>query len=503
LTEKQVSRRDWIKYVGGAVVGAAVAGGAYALYQSGQAPAGPPAPATVTQTAAPVTVTATGGPATTTAAPAMSLTDWLKEMGKKFSGTKLTMTSEATPPSRAFSSIAETEFTPFTGITVAWELTPLEHVLEKVTMDAATCTGMYDLYYLDQAWDARFANDTIDIRDVWKEKPELTIPDYRFDDFIPGMIEHNSMYKGKMVGPPCDCPIILCSYRKDVFEKEGLSFPKNLDEYMELVKKMTAKYAPEMYGTTGQQKGGHYSLYCDWTSIIGVYGQGGSQSRADGGCAYGDAESVAGLDYMTELKDQMPPGATTWDWSGCAESMAAGKAVILTLWGEFNPLYDTPEKSQVIDLVEAHIPPMADKIRPASDCGYDETPQICHQGGSKYAVARCSRNQEAAHVFLQWVTSWDVQLRGAIMGGGAAGVRYSTYTDPRALAEKTCRHFPVQLEAIEKWMSTEPHNPWQPEVADLVSHEIANWYGGKYKTSKAALDYMQSKIHEITGFRAG
>lgn len=418
-------------------------------------------------------------------------------MSAPYKGTKLVMTSEATPPSRAISSIADQEFTPLTGITVSWELTPLEHVLEKVTMDAATCTGQYDLYYLDQAWDARFANDTIDMRQMWKDKPDLTMPNYNFEDFIPPLIQHDAMYKGKLVGPPCDCPIMLTAYRKDIFDKAGLSMPKSMDEYLETAKKLNSP--PEMYGTTGQQKGGHYSLYCDWHSILALTGQGGSQSTKLGGCAYGDAESVAGLDYMTELKKYMPPGCTTWDWSGEAESVAAGTVAFYTSWEEFFPMYDT-EKSVIKGLMEFSIPPPAVKLRPPEQCGYDETPNICHQGGSKYAVARCSKNQEAAHIFLQWATSSDIQTRGAILGGGASAVRVSTFTDPTALANPLCRHFPFTLDAIEHHMSTEPHNPWQPEVADLVSHEIANWYGAKYKTSEAALISMRDQIHKITGY---
>jgi multiple sugar transport system substrate-binding protein len=489
LTEKPVSRRNWIKYAGGAAVVVAAGAIGYAAYQSGQAP---PPPPPVTTTAAATTTAMTTGPP-----PQETLQDWLKRVSAPYKGTKLVMTSEATPPSRAISSIADQEFTPLTGITVSWELTPLEHVLEKVTMDAATCTGQYDLYYLDQAWVARFANDTIDMRDVWASKPDLTMPNYNIDDFIPPLMQHVGMYKGKLVGPPCDCPIMLTAYRNDIFTKQGLSFPANLDQYMETAKKLNNP--PDMYGTTGQQKGGHYSLYCDFDSILCLYGHGGAQSTNLGGCALGDAESVAGLDYMTELKKYMPPGVTTWDWSGEAESVAAGTVAMYTSWEEFFPMYDT-EKSVIKGLMNFSIPPPATKLRDPAQCGFGETPNISHQGASVYTVARCSKNQEAAHIFLQWATSSDIQTRGAILGGGASAVRVSTFTDPRATASPLCRHFPFTLDAIEHHMSTEPHNPSQPEVADLVSHEVANWYGGKYKTSEDALISMRDQIHKITGY---
>jgi multiple sugar transport system substrate-binding protein len=496
LTEKPVSRRSWVKYAGGAVAVVAVAGVGYAAYQSTQAPP-PPPPVTTTEvvtTAAPPPTTAA---ATTAAATSETLQDWLKRVSAPYKGTHLVMTSEATPPSRAISSMTDSEFTPLTGITVSWELTPLEHVLEKVTMDAATCTGRYDLYYLDQSWDARFAADTIDMRTTWAQKPDLTMPNYNFDDFIPALVQHDGMYKGKLVGPPCDCPIHETAYRKDVFDKAGLSMPASLDEYMEDAKKLNNP--PEMYGTTGELKGGHYSLYCDFDSILCLLGHGGSNYNADGGAALGDAESVAGLDYLTELKKYMPPGCTDWDWSGEAESVAAGGVAFYTCWEEFFPMYDT-EKSVIKGLMQFHVPPPAVKLRDPSACGYDETPNICHQGASCYTVARCSKQQEAAHIFLQWATSSDIQTRGAILGGGASAVRVSTFTDPRATASPLCRHFPVTLDEIEHYMSTEPHNPWQPQIADMVSHEVANWFGGKYNTSQNALNSMRDQQNKITGY---
>ena len=35
---------------------------------------------------------------------------------------------------------------------------------------------------------------------------------------------------------------------------------------------------------------------------------------------------MAGLEYMLELGKYMPPGSTTWDWSGEADAVAQGMA---------------------------------------------------------------------------------------------------------------------------------------------------------------------------------
>ena len=89
-----------------------------------------------------------------------SVTQWLKDVGSPFKGTKIRYTSEATPPTVVLDKIKK-EFTDPTGIEVEVEIVPLEQVLAKATQDVQGQLGTYDLYYLDQSWVATFAQDTI------------------------------------------------------------------------------------------------------------------------------------------------------------------------------------------------------------------------------------------------------------------------------------------------------------------------------------------------------
>src|SRR5262249_2811472 len=77
-------------------------------------------------------------------------TQWLKDVGSKYKGTKIRYTSEATPPTVVVNQI-KSEFTEPTGIEVEVEIVPLEQVLAKATQDVQGQLGTYDLYYLDQS----------------------------------------------------------------------------------------------------------------------------------------------------------------------------------------------------------------------------------------------------------------------------------------------------------------------------------------------------------------
>ena len=87
---------------------------------------------------------------------------FLKDVGGQFSGASIKVVSEETPPSRAIINLKKALFEDLTGITVNWEVVPLDQVLAKVSQDAATQSGANDIYYFDQAWVGRFINDTFD-----------------------------------------------------------------------------------------------------------------------------------------------------------------------------------------------------------------------------------------------------------------------------------------------------------------------------------------------------
>src|SRR5215212_4444140 len=235
-----------------------------------------------------------GNPALAQSGPDEAMMKWLGEAAKPYAGTTIRYTSEATPPTIVANQLAKDEFTKVTGINVEIEIVPLEQVLEKATLDVQGQLGTYDLYYLDQSWMATFAQDTVDPLEKYKSNPELAMPGFNWDDFSKPLVDGISMYDGKMVGIPFDIPIFILMYRKDLYDKHGISVPANMEEYMAAVKAVDeAERANGIFGTTGQLKSGHYSLNCDWTAWL--WSQGGSVFDKNKMFSGGDAEGIAGL----------------------------------------------------------------------------------------------------------------------------------------------------------------------------------------------------------------
>ena len=430
-----------------------------------------------------------------------AMMSWLKDVGKQFAGTTVRLATESTPPSNAINSQLKQFFEEATGIKVEIEVLPLEQVLQKLTLDVASGLGTYDLYYIDQSWMASFAGDVIDPREKYAASSDLAMPSYNMDDFLPSLVDGISMYDGIMVGVPYDIPIFITMYRKDLYDELGLEVPVTMAQYLSNAQAIQAAKGPEIFGTNGQMKSGHYSLECDWTCWLWAHG--GSIFNADGKFSGNDEAGLAAMDYWNKLKENMPEAVTTWTWDGQGQSVAQGIIGQALSWGEFFPGWDNPESSKVSGLMEAAVPPApASPLR--TETGFGEIPGVGHQGGSSLAVSRYSKNVDAAWLFAQWATSYDTQVLITTLGGGTGPTRGSVYDDPRVKANAdnatggTTRHLGVVRETIANHMGSEPDLPEWAEISnDTIPVELGRYFAGEYDSPKEVMDAIAKKVDDI------
>jgi len=314
------------------------------------------------------------------------------------------------------------------------------------------------------------------------------------------MICTTSTKAGWQVGVPYDIPIFITMYRKDLYEELGLTVPTTMEQFLANAVAIQEAKGPEIFGTTGQMKSGHYSLECDWTCWLWAHG--GSIFGPDGKFAGNDEAGIVAMEYWDKLKQNMPEGVTTWTWDGQGQSVSQGIAGQVLSWGEFFPGWDDPEASKVSGLMEAAVPPVpAAPLR--TETGFGEIPGVGHQGGSSLAVSRYSKNQDAAWLFAQWATSFDTQVFITTLGGGTGPTRESVYDDDRVKANNrvgagTTRHLDVVRETIANHMGSEPDLPEWPELAnDTIPVELGKYFAGDYDSPKEVMDIIAKKVDDI------
>ncbi|TIS97709.1 extracellular solute-binding protein [Mesorhizobium sp.] len=433
--------------------------------------------------------------------PSAEVTKWLSDVGKPFAGTTLRLATESTPPSNAIATQLKQYFEEATGIKVEIEVLPLEQVLQKLTLDVASSLGTYDLYYIDQSWAASFSQDVFDPREQLKNA-DLAMPNYNIDDFLKPLVDGIAMYEDRMVGVPYDIPIFIMQYRKDVWDELKLPPPATLDDLLQASAAITDAKGPNMYGTSGQMKSGHYSLECDWTAWL--WGHGGSIFGADGKFTGNDEAGLAAMAYWDKLKATMPPGVDGWTWDGEGQSVGQGVAASMLSWGEFFPFFDDPNASKVSGLMEAMVPPKpAATLRTVEQTGYGEIPGVGHQGGSSLAVSKYSKSPDAAWIFMQWATSADTQALITVLGGGTGPTRTSVYDDPRVLANArvgagTTRHLPVVRDTIANYMGSEPDLPaWAELSSDMIPVALGKYFAGQSGSAKESLDALKTQVDDL------
>lgn len=436
--------------------------------------------------------------------PSEDVLAWVRDVSAPFRGTTLKLATESTPPSNAINGHLKRYFEEASGMTVEIEVLPLEQVLQKLTLDIASQLGTYDLYYIDQSWAAFTSRDVFDPREQIEAKPDLAMPNWNIDDFLPALVDGIARYEDRLVGVPYDIPIFIMMYRRDVWDEMGFEAPTTLEQYYEQARAVTDERGPELYGATGQMKSGHYSLETDWTAWL--WGHGGSIFNADRKFAGNDERGLEAMEYWRRLYETMPPGVTSWTWDGQGQSIMQGVAASMMSWGEFFPVFDDPQASEVSGLMEAvRVPQPKHPLRTVEETGFGEIPGIGHQGGSSLAVSRNSKNPDAAWIFMQWATSADTQALITALGGGTGPTRGSVYDNPlilerRRIGPGTTRHLDVVRATIAEDMGSEPDLPeWAELSNDAIPVRLGRYFAGEYGSAKEAMDDIAQAVDQIVG----
>ena len=364
-----------------------------------------------------------------------------------------------------------------------------ENVLRaRVTTDVATHSGQFDLVttgiYEVPIWGKR----------GWLA-PFATIPaSYNVDDLLPSL-RSGLTVDGHLDALPFYGESTLTIYRKDLFEKAGLTMPAQptWDEIAAFAQKIHDP-AHEVYGICLRGKPG-------WGENMGVLAD---MANSFGG-RYFDMKwepqftsepwkQAVGF-YARLLKTAGPPGVTTAGYNESLASFSAGKCGMWVDSTVAASVLEDPKQSTV-----------------AGKVGFAQAPHATTVVGSHYlwswtlAVPATSHHVKEAQTFALWATSPDyinlvAQTRG--WGGVPPGTRTSTYTNPAYL--KAAPYAGTVLDAIKSADPTHPTSQpvpytgisyvsipeWQA-IGTLAGQDVAGVLSGQFSVDQALERAQQS-----------
>jgi sorbitol/mannitol transport system substrate-binding protein len=325
------------------------------------------------------------------------------------------------------------------GIEVKW-VTLEENVLrEKVTVDIATKGGQYDVLTIG----------TYEVP-IWAKKNWL-VPldnlgaDYQVDDLLPA-IRAGLSYEGKLYAAPFYGESSMIMYRKDLFEKAGLTMPEKptWEFIIDAAKKLTDKSAG-VYGICLRGKAGWGENMAFITAMANSFGARWFDEKWNP--QFDSPEWKETIDtYLKVMKDAGPPGAVS---NGFNENLALFNSGKCAMWIDATVaagFVTDPKESKVADKV-------AFALAPNKGLGKNAN----WLWAWSLAIPAGSKKVDAAEKFIGWATSKQyAELVAAKEGWAHAppGTRKSLYDNPKY--QEAAPFAKLTLESINTADPTKP-----------------------------------------------
>ena len=451
------------------------------LVLSACAPAAQPA-ATSAPAAAKPTTAAAGAPAATTAPAA-------KPAASGATGA-VSVAMVGNPQMKTLEQLKGDFESSHPGITLNLLVLPENQIRDKVTTDISTGAGQFDLVTVGMYEVPLWA------KNKWIEEVGTTLQqdaNYDYGDLFPSIVK-GLQYEGKLYAAPFYGESSALMYRKDMFQKAGLTMPDKptWEEVAGFAQKLHSP--PNQFGICLRGLPGWGEQLAPLDTVINTYG--GRWFDESWNAQLNSPESAAAINfYVNTLKTAGEPGATQAGFTECETLMVQGK---VSMWYDATSgadlVFDPKQNPNAANMGMAYAP-------------IKEKPYSGWLWAWAFAMEANSKNKPAAYEFMKWATSKDyVNLVAQKSGWGTVptGARKSTY-DQAGYKQYAGGFAAVTLDSIE---NADPSKPTVkpvpytgvqfvqiPEFQDLgtrVSQEFAAAIAGQQSTDdaiKKANDY--------------
>ena len=322
------------------------------------------------------------------------------------------------------------EFTEKTGIKVNMEVMGTDQFTNKVTVELSAQSKNLDLIFLRPLNDLKqfVQNDWLTDLSSYFENDE----EFDLADFFEGAV-NSCRYEDTLYGLPLVAESQLVYYRKDIFEQKGITFPKTMDEFMEVAKQLTDK-ENGFYGVVGRGKSN--ACITQFSTFLRAFGGDFNTSNES---LISKPEAVEAINYYGKLLYEYgPPGVVNMSWPEGAALFAQGKAA---MFFDADAIY-----SNVIDAENTVLKPeqIGYAMMPAGPAG--NTP--FYAVSAAVAIPSFSEKKDASAEFIRWALSKEMDIK-MMINDKNPGCRQSSWENPEATASWPADLLEVMIDSRE------------------------------------------------------
>ncbi|WIY03586.1 sugar ABC transporter substrate-binding protein [Amycolatopsis mongoliensis] len=331
-------------------------------------------------------------------------------------GSTLVIAIVANPQMKDAISLAP-EFEKATGINLKFVSLPENQARAKITASTATEGGEFDVVMISNYEAPQWAANG------WLENLEphmAATPGYDEGDFIPS-IKTSLSYQNQMYAVPFYGESSFLAYRKDLFEKAGLTMPAK--PTWQQIADFAAKLDDKADGVAGiclRGKPGWGESLAPFTTVANTFGAQWFDKDWNAKLTSPEFKEAANF-YVNLIRDHGEVGASSAGFSECGTRYTQGNAA---MWYDATVMAGTNED------------PSSSKI--VGKSGYAPAPVVKTQASGwlytwALGIPKVAKDKDAAWKFMAWMTDKAyVQKVGQTYGWNRVppGVRQSTYTIP-------------------------------------------------------------------------
>ncbi len=334
---------------------------------------------------------------------------------EKYAGTTIVVSWPALAHFQAAETLVE-EFTEETGIEVEIDALQYLKLRDRQLLEMSKPEGDYDVVSWVVMWKGEYVSKgLLTPLSQFFTSGSLVDPHYDVDDIADAYLQNGGVVggtkgympgkSGALYGIPFGAETSILAYRKDIFEEHGIEVPETYDELRAVMKQLGELGIPAM---TSRGKTGH-QVTAGW--LLHLAPLGGKIFDDEWNPVVNSPEAVEAAQVMREITQTGPAGVPTFGFGEASAAFLQGDAAMYLDTLKIAAMSRNPKLSKIDGKVGYGQHPVG--VR----CG-SET------GGFAVGIPANSQNQEAAFLFIQYITSKHGDQRMVELGGDP--VRMST-----------------------------------------------------------------------------